>query len=90
MISKEQVGGKATWEDTAEKREASLREQKTQMVLAARQYVFSYLLLSLLFLYISCFFSLALILELEAYTMFSPRRLLAQQQQEAKKEVTKS
>jgi len=28
---------KATWEDTAEKREASLRERKAQMVLAARQ-----------------------------------------------------
>lgn len=36
-ISEEQVGGKATWEDTAEKREASLRERKAQMVLAARQ-----------------------------------------------------
>jgi coupling of ubiquitin conjugation to ER degradation protein 1 len=31
------AGGKATWEDTAEKREASLRERKAQMVLAARQ-----------------------------------------------------
>ncbi|KAF8811097.1 hypothetical protein BYT27DRAFT_7184473 [Phlegmacium glaucopus] len=36
-ISEEQVGGKATWEDTPEKREASLRERKAQMVLAARQ-----------------------------------------------------
>ena len=36
-ISEEQVGGKATWEDTAEKREASLKERKAQMVLAARQ-----------------------------------------------------
>lgn len=33
------VGGRAVWEDTAEKREASLRERKAQMVLAARQYV---------------------------------------------------
>ncbi|KIK96617.1 hypothetical protein PAXRUDRAFT_825762 [Paxillus rubicundulus Ve08.2h10] len=31
------VGGKATWEDTPEKREASLRERKAQMILAARQ-----------------------------------------------------
>ncbi|KAH7912886.1 hypothetical protein BJ138DRAFT_1147204 [Hygrophoropsis aurantiaca] len=30
-------GGKAKWEDTAEKREASLRERKAQMILAARQ-----------------------------------------------------
>ncbi|KAI6044547.1 hypothetical protein EDC04DRAFT_2865794 [Pisolithus marmoratus] len=32
-----EVGGKARWEDTAEKREASLRERKAQMILAARQ-----------------------------------------------------
>ena len=31
------VGGKAKWEDTPDKREASLRERKAQMVLAARQ-----------------------------------------------------
>ena len=31
------AGGKARWEDTPEKREASLRERKAQMVLAARQ-----------------------------------------------------
>ncbi|KIJ56316.1 hypothetical protein M422DRAFT_150962 [Sphaerobolus stellatus SS14] len=30
-------GGKAVWEDTAERREASLRERKAQMVLAARK-----------------------------------------------------
>jgi hypothetical protein len=35
----EQVGGKATWEDAPEKREASLRERKAKMVLAARQSV---------------------------------------------------
>ncbi|KAG2068624.1 hypothetical protein BDR04DRAFT_1129160 [Suillus decipiens] len=29
--------GKANWEDTSEKREASLRERKAQMILAARQ-----------------------------------------------------
>ncbi|KAH9061208.1 hypothetical protein EDB87DRAFT_1612587 [Lactarius vividus] len=29
--------GRAVWEDTAEKREASLRERKAQMILAARQ-----------------------------------------------------
>ncbi|KAF8513051.1 hypothetical protein JB92DRAFT_2925191 [Gautieria morchelliformis] len=31
------AGGKATWEDTAERREASLRQRKEQMVLAARK-----------------------------------------------------
>lgn len=31
------AGGKAMWEDTPEKREASLRERKAQMILAARQ-----------------------------------------------------
>ncbi|KAI9456747.1 hypothetical protein F5148DRAFT_1277098 [Russula earlei] len=31
------TGGRAVWEDTAEKREASLRERKAQMILAARQ-----------------------------------------------------
>ncbi|VDC03802.1 unnamed protein product [Peniophora sp. CBMAI 1063] len=31
------AGGKAAWEDTAEKREASLRQRKQQMILAARQ-----------------------------------------------------
>ncbi|KAF8154704.1 hypothetical protein B0H34DRAFT_799458 [Crassisporium funariophilum] len=36
-IHEESVGGKATWEDSAEKREASLRERKAQMILAARQ-----------------------------------------------------
>jgi len=35
----EEAGGKAVWEDTAEKREASLRERKAKMILAARQYV---------------------------------------------------
>jgi hypothetical protein len=33
-------GGKAVWEDNPEKREASLRERKAQMILAARQFVF--------------------------------------------------
>ena len=32
-------GGKAVWEDSSEKREASLRERKAQMILAAREYV---------------------------------------------------
>jgi len=31
------AGGRAMWEDTAEKREASLRERKARMILAARQ-----------------------------------------------------
>ena len=33
----EEAGKKAVWEDSAEKREASLRERKAQMILAARQ-----------------------------------------------------
>jgi hypothetical protein len=37
--SEQDAGGRAVWEDTAEKREASLRERKAQMILAARQCV---------------------------------------------------
>ncbi|KAF9451554.1 hypothetical protein P691DRAFT_807411 [Macrolepiota fuliginosa MF-IS2] len=37
QIKEEEVGGKAVWEDTAEKREESLRERKAKMILAARQ-----------------------------------------------------
>ncbi|KAJ7054084.1 hypothetical protein C8F01DRAFT_1211926 [Mycena amicta] len=37
VISESDAGGKATWEDTAAKREASLKERKAQMILAARQ-----------------------------------------------------
>ncbi|KAI0067122.1 hypothetical protein BV25DRAFT_1905488 [Artomyces pyxidatus] len=37
VVEPEDVGGRAVWEDTAEKREASLRERKAKMVLAARQ-----------------------------------------------------
>jgi len=33
----QQIGGKAIWEDSPEKREESLRERKAQMILAARQ-----------------------------------------------------
>jgi len=36
-ILEEQMGGKAVWEDSAEKREASLMERKAQMILVARQ-----------------------------------------------------
>jgi len=36
-VPEELIGGKAAWEDTPEKREASLRERKAQMILAARQ-----------------------------------------------------
>jgi coupling of ubiquitin conjugation to ER degradation protein 1 len=36
-LSETQIGGKAVWEDSAEKREASLRERKAQLILAARQ-----------------------------------------------------
>jgi hypothetical protein len=31
-----EVGGKAVWEDTLEKREASLAERKAQMILVRR------------------------------------------------------
>ncbi|KAJ6466929.1 hypothetical protein C8R45DRAFT_1055483 [Mycena sanguinolenta] len=37
LIEEDQSGGKAVWEDSAEKREASLKERKAQMILAARQ-----------------------------------------------------
>lgn len=40
-VFSEAIGGKAVWEDSAEKREASLRERKAQMILAARQCVSS-------------------------------------------------
>ncbi|GLB41060.1 hypothetical protein LshimejAT787_0902750 [Lyophyllum shimeji] len=36
-VPEEQIGGKAVWEDSPEKREASLKERKAQMILAARQ-----------------------------------------------------
>ncbi|KAK0444190.1 uncharacterized protein EV420DRAFT_1574669 [Desarmillaria tabescens] len=36
-IPESEIGGKAVWEDSAEKREASLRERKAKMILAARQ-----------------------------------------------------
>ncbi|KZT25567.1 hypothetical protein NEOLEDRAFT_1133548 [Neolentinus lepideus HHB14362 ss-1] len=36
-VSEEEVAGKAVWEDTPEKREASLQERKAKMILAARQ-----------------------------------------------------
>jgi hypothetical protein len=41
LIRDEDVGGKAVWEDSPEKREASLRERKAKMILAARQQVVS-------------------------------------------------
>ncbi|KAF7760515.1 hypothetical protein Agabi119p4_11191 [Agaricus bisporus var. burnettii] len=37
IVNEEDVGGKAVWEDTAEKREASLKERKAKMILAARE-----------------------------------------------------
>lgn len=37
VVAEEDVGGKAEWESSPEKREASLRERKAQMILAARQ-----------------------------------------------------
>jgi len=37
IIEEEAIGGKAVWEDSSEKREASLKERKAQMILAARQ-----------------------------------------------------
>ncbi|KIK01197.1 hypothetical protein K443DRAFT_678661 [Laccaria amethystina LaAM-08-1] len=36
-VVEDRVGGKAVWEDSPDKREASLRERKAQMILAARQ-----------------------------------------------------
>ncbi|KAI0828538.1 hypothetical protein BC628DRAFT_1316198 [Trametes gibbosa] len=33
----EEAGGKSVWEDSAEKREAALRERKARMILAARE-----------------------------------------------------
>ncbi|KAK7438055.1 hypothetical protein VKT23_018222 [Stygiomarasmius scandens] len=36
-IAESEVGGRAAWEDTPEKREASLKERKAKMILAARQ-----------------------------------------------------
>ena len=41
LSPQQDAGGRAVWEDTAEKREASLRERKAQMILAARQYALS-------------------------------------------------
>ncbi|KAH6904252.1 hypothetical protein BKA70DRAFT_1193506 [Coprinopsis sp. MPI-PUGE-AT-0042] len=37
VVDDSSIGGKAQWEESAEKREASLRERKAQMILAARQ-----------------------------------------------------
>ncbi|KAJ6551449.1 hypothetical protein B0H19DRAFT_1264093 [Mycena capillaripes] len=37
IIEEQAIGGKAVWEDSSEKREASLKERKAQMILAARQ-----------------------------------------------------
>jgi len=37
LSAPEEAAGKAAWEDSPEKREASLRERKAQMILAARQ-----------------------------------------------------
>ncbi|KAJ3481499.1 hypothetical protein NLI96_g7616 [Meripilus lineatus] len=40
-VTPEEAGGKAVWEDSAEKREASLRERKARMILAARERLLS-------------------------------------------------
>jgi len=37
VTAPEEAGGKAIWEDSPEKREASLRERKARMILAARE-----------------------------------------------------
>ncbi|GBE84146.1 predicted protein [Sparassis crispa] len=37
LSAPEEAGGKSVWEDSPEKREASLRERKAQMILAARE-----------------------------------------------------
>jgi hypothetical protein len=44
LMEEDQIGGKTVWEDSAEKREASLKERKAQMILAARQYASTLLL----------------------------------------------
>lgn len=36
-LTPEEIAGKSVWEDSADKREAMLRERKAQMILAARQ-----------------------------------------------------
>jgi len=56
-IREEELGGKAVWEDSAEKREASLKERKAKMILAARQYVLPSPAASLLFSLRSLIFS---------------------------------
>ena len=56
-IREEELGGKAVWEDSAEKREASLKERKAKMILAARQYVSSSPATSLFFCLRSLIFS---------------------------------
>jgi hypothetical protein len=55
-IREEELGGKAVWEDSAEKREASLKERKAKMILAARQYVSCSPASSLLFFFLLSFF----------------------------------
>ncbi|KAF8960628.1 hypothetical protein BDZ97DRAFT_1832837 [Flammula alnicola] len=89
-IKEEQLGGKALWEDSAEKREASLKERKAQMILAARQYVsFSFLHLSSPFVLLPMpdgrnLFSIFITGFHADQTFFVVyRRLLAQQQREA-------
>jgi coupling of ubiquitin conjugation to ER degradation protein 1 len=62
-------GGKAVWEQSAEKREASLRERKAKMILSARQCVF--------FFFPFRFFGLILM-----FCLFFGRRLLEQQKQQ--------
>jgi hypothetical protein len=91
-IKEEQLGGKAVWEDSAEKREASLRERKAQMILAARQYVFfscfSFTPTSLVDVIFSCYSRIARHLfpiSSPILTFHYHRRLLAQKEAEAKK-----
>jgi hypothetical protein len=96
-IREEELGGKAVWEDSAEKREASLKERKAKMILAARQYVSYFPTSSLLFFFSSSiffehqaetiwmYFSLFvsnLGCYMQSLTHFLYRRFLAQQEKE--------
>lgn len=73
-LAPEMAGGKAKWEESAEKREASLRERKAQMILAARESVVFFVCLFVLLDIDVSSFDLCCVL---------CRRLLAQQRAEA-------
>ena len=68
-LKAEDAGGKAAWEATPEAREASLRERKAQMILAARKCV----------VIVCCYASLA---DEMLFYHVSSRRLMEQQEKE--------